>query len=41
MARYCPLTNTRVVYLDCLECENKVCEKRESSEDKKEEKSGN
>ena len=25
MATLCPITGTRVVYLDCLECEEKIC----------------
>lgn len=25
MARVCPLTGAKVVYLDCLECDDKVC----------------
>lgn len=25
MAKLCPITNTRVVYLDCLECDEKIC----------------
>ena len=25
MAIYCPITKTKVVYLTCLECENKIC----------------
>lgn len=29
MARFCPLVNRRVVYLDCLECENKVCKNKQ------------
>lgn len=26
MAKICPETNSYVLYLDCLECEDKVCE---------------
>ena len=26
MARYCPILEERVVYLTCLECEEKKCE---------------
>lgn len=26
MAKYCPITNSYVLYLDCLECEEKECE---------------
>lgn len=25
MAIFCPITKTKVVYLECLECEDKVC----------------
>lgn len=25
MSKYCPIINAKVVYLECLECENKVC----------------
>lgn len=27
MAKHCPLYNCKVLYLDCLECENKICKK--------------
>ena len=27
MAKHCPITNEKVLYLECLECDNKVCEK--------------
>lgn len=27
MSNYCPYTNGKVVYLQCKECENKICEK--------------
>lgn len=27
MAKYCPILKRNVVYLDCLECEDKLCEK--------------
>lgn len=27
MARFCPITGTKVVYLECQECEDKVCKK--------------
>ena len=26
MSKYCPLLERNVVYLDCLECEDKICE---------------
>lgn len=25
MARICPVTGDKVLYLSCLECENKIC----------------
>ena len=36
MSRYCPVLEHRVVYLDCLECEDRLCEKeyeRKTGED--------
>jgi len=27
MAKICPITNKSVLYLDCLECEEKICRK--------------
>ena len=27
MSRYCPIVDRKVVYLDCLECDDRVCEK--------------
>ena len=27
MAKYCPIINDKVLYLECLECENKVCKR--------------
>ena len=36
MSRYCPVLKRKVVYLDCLECEDKQCEKRqENTQDNK------
>ena len=29
MAKYCPIVNHKVVYLECLECEDRQCEKRD------------
>ena len=26
MAKYCPITKRKVVYLTCMECETKVCQ---------------
>jgi rubredoxin len=31
MANLCPITGTRVVYLDCLECDDKVCKSGQTS----------
>lgn len=28
MAKYCPVYKIKVVYLDCLECEDKLCKKK-------------
>lgn len=27
MAKICPLTKDKVLYLDCLECDEKICKK--------------
>lgn len=27
MAKFCPITNDMVLYLDCLECETKECKR--------------
>ena len=27
MSKYCPITNSNVVYLECLDCDEKLCEK--------------
>ena len=27
MAKFCPIRNAKVVYLECLECEEKGCQK--------------
>lgn len=27
MAKFCPIRNAKVVYLECLECEEKECQK--------------
>lgn len=39
MAKFCPLTKENVVYLQCQECETKVCRKDhrpiENTDDKK------
>ena len=33
MSRFCPVIGRRVVYLECLECEEKECEKEDTFED--------
>lgn len=39
MAKFCPETNSYVLYLDCLECETKSCKNNDiNKERKKEEK---
>lgn len=39
MSKFCPIMQRRVVYLDCLECEEKKeCKTEENLEKKKEEK---
>ncbi len=39
MAKICPETGDVVLYLTCLECEDKICEKvRATSDDEGEEK---
>lgn len=35
MAKFCPVRNERVVYLDCLECEGKECQKEQIKEKEK------
>ena len=27
MAKFCPVTNDKVLYLECLECEDKICKR--------------
>ena len=34
MAKLCPITSSSVLYLDCLECEEKVCKKINLEEEK-------
>ena len=34
MAKICPITNSPVLYLDCLECEERECERREKGRKK-------
>lgn len=36
MSKYCPILKRKVIYLDCLECEDKQCEKKqENNQDNK------
>lgn len=35
MAKWCPITKTKVIYTTCTECEEKLC-KKATSQDKKE-----
>ena len=32
MAKFCPLVGHKVVYLDCIECDERVCVKSHPSE---------
>lgn len=32
MAKICPVTNDKVLYLDCLECDDKICLKPDKAE---------
>lgn len=36
MSKYCPIFKRNVVYLECLECDDKLCEKEEDAEKSKE-----
>ena len=29
MSKFCPIQNRKVVYIDCIECENKICKNNE------------
>ena len=31
MGKWCPITNSTVVYLECIECEDKPCKNESSS----------
>lgn len=33
MSKLCPLTGTTVLYLDCLECDNKICRQPNMNKD--------
>ena len=35
MAKYCPILNRKVVYLDCLECDDKQCEQPKTKQEEK------
>lgn len=35
MAKYCPAKNGTVLYLDCLECEEKICKQLNFKESEK------
>ena len=37
MAILCPITNEKVLYLDCLECDEKICKKDYVKENKEKE----
>lgn len=39
MAKICPISNEKVLYLECLECEEKICKKNytKKNKDKEEE----
>lgn len=34
MSKYCPILNRKVVYLDCLECDEKICQKETMDQSK-------
>lgn len=44
MSQYCPLLKRNVVYLECLECDTKICKENpetiEKEDKKKEEEKG-
>ena len=31
MSKYCPILKRKIIYLDCLECEDKQCEKKQEN----------
>lgn len=33
MSKICPITKEKVLYLDCLECEEKICKKNNKSKE--------
>ena len=30
MSKYCPILQRTVLYLDCIECEDKICKEKET-----------
>jgi hypothetical protein len=30
MSKFCPIQNRKVVYIDCIECEDKICKNNKS-----------
>lgn len=41
MAKWCPLTGEKVLYLECLECDEKVCKDLKHEEAQEGRKDGN
>ena len=37
MAKICPISNEKVLYLDCLECDEKICKRDYVKKNKDEE----
>ncbi len=37
MSKFCPITKEKVLYLECLECDTKMCKRqiKENTKDKK------
>lgn len=33
MSKYCPLLKTKVTYMECLECEEKICKNQTSKDE--------
>lgn len=33
MSKYCPILKRKVIYLDCLECEDKLCENPQNQQE--------
>ncbi len=36
MSKFCPIRKEKVIYLECLECEDRECEHPSDEEDKEE-----